>query len=336
MNSEELQRIDSEKMYEVYDKWPQTAKESYEMDLEKFDVKNIDHIVFAGMGGSGTIGDVMSSLLSKDDIHVSVVKGYLLPKTVDSNTLVALTSISGNTDETLTILRNNLKSNAKFITFSSGGKLQELSQKNNIPHRVISEYHSPRASFLAFLYAIINILEDVLPLKRTDVTESFLKLNEVKNEINSSNLNEKNYALNLAERIYNIPLIYYPWGLQPAAVRFKNSMQENAKTHAIIENVVESSHNGIVAWEKPTKLQPILLQGTDDYAKTKERWKILKEFFNEKDITYQEIFSKNGSILSKLVCLIYQLDFTSIYNAVLSGINPSPVNSINFIKKRLL
>ena len=129
MNSKELERIDSEKMYEVYDKWPQTAKESYEMNLEKFNVKDVDHIVFAGMGGSGTIGDVMSSLLSKDDIHVSVVKGYLLPKTVDSNTLVVLTSISGNTDETLTVLKNNLKSNAKFIAFSSGGKLQELSQK---------------------------------------------------------------------------------------------------------------------------------------------------------------------------------------------------------------
>ena len=335
MNSKELQMVDSKKMYEVYDKWPQTAQESYEMHLEKFNVKNIDHIVFAGMGGSGTIGDVMSSLLSKDDIHVSVVKGYLLPKTVDSSTLVVLTSISGNTDETLTILRNNLKSTAKFITFSSGGNLQELSQKNNISHYSITEYHSPRASFLTFLYSIINVLEDVLPLKRADVSESFLKLNEVKNEINSSNLNEKNYALNLAEWISDIPLMYYPWGLQSAAVRFKNSMQENAKTHTIIENVIESSHNGIVAWEKPTKLQPILLQGADDYVKTKERLKIVKEFFNERDIRYKEIFSKDGSILSKLVCLIYQLDFTSIYNAILSGIDPSPVNSIDYIKDRL-
>jgi len=335
MNSKELLRIDSEKMYKIYDKWPQTAKESYEMNLEKFNVKDVDHIVFAGMGGSGTIGDVMSSLLSKDDIHVSVVKGYLLPKTVDSNTLVVLTSISGNTDETLTILRNNLKSNAKFIAFSSGGKLQELSQKNNISHYSIPEYHSPRASFLTFLYSIINVLEDVLPLKRTDVIESFLKLDEVKNEINSSNLNKKNCALNLAKWISDIPLMYYPLGLQAAAVRFKNSMQENAKTHTIIENIVEASHNGVVAWEKSTKVQPILLQGIDDYVKTKERWKIIKEFFNENGIKYQEVFSKNGSILSKIVCLIYQLDLTSIYHAAMSGIDPSPVNSIDFIKTRL-
>jgi len=335
MNFEELQKIDSEKMYEVYDKWPQLAKESFEANLEKFNVKDIDHIVFAGMGGSGTVGNVMSSLLSKEDIHVSVVKGYLLPKTVDLNTLVILTSISGNTDEMLTILTNNLKSNAKFLTFSSGGKLQELSQKNNISYRTISGYHSPRASFLTFLYSIMNVLEDVLPLKHADVTESLQKLDEVKNEINSSNLNEKNYALNLAKWISDIPLIYYPLGLEAAAVRFKNSMQENAKTHTIIENVVEASHNGVVAWEKPTKIRPILLQGADDYIKTKERWKILKEFFNEKDIEYQEVFSKDGSILSKLVCLIYQLDLTSIYHAAMSGIDPSPVNSIDFIKSRL-
>ena len=213
--------------------------------------------------------------------------------------------------------------------------MQELSQKNNISHYTVSELHSPRASFLTYLYSIINALEDLLPLKRADTTESFRKLDEVKNEINSSNLNDKNNALKLAKWISGIPLMYYPSGLQAAAVRYKNSMQENAKMHTIIENIVEASHNGVVAWEKPTEVQPILLQGVDDYIRTKERWKILKEFFNEKDIKFQEVFSKDGSILSKLVCMIYQLDFTSIYHAVLSGTDPSPVNSIDYIKNRL-
>ena len=31
-----IDKVDSQKMCEVYDKWPQTAKESYEMNLEKF------------------------------------------------------------------------------------------------------------------------------------------------------------------------------------------------------------------------------------------------------------------------------------------------------------
>lgn len=77
-------------MHKVYDKWPQIAKESYESDLVSVDFKDIDHIVFSGMGGSGVLGDFFSSILSKTDIHVNVVKGYHLPKTVDSNTLVVI------------------------------------------------------------------------------------------------------------------------------------------------------------------------------------------------------------------------------------------------------
>jgi glucose/mannose-6-phosphate isomerase len=33
--------------------------------------------------------------------------------------------------------------------------------------------------------------------------------------------------------------------------------------------------------------------------------------------------------------LIYLLDMASIYNAAISKIDPSPVNSIDFVKKRL-
>ena len=44
------------------------------------------------------------SILSKANIHVNVVKGYLLPKTVDSNSLVITVSVSGNTSETLAVL----------------------------------------------------------------------------------------------------------------------------------------------------------------------------------------------------------------------------------------
>jgi glucose/mannose-6-phosphate isomerase len=130
-------------------------------------------------------------------------------------------------------------------------------------------------------------------------------------------------------------MIYYPWGLQAAAVRFKSSLQENAKSHAIIEDVIEASHNGVMAWEKPSDVKPILLQGQDDYVKTKERWKILKEYFAQNNIDYKEIVSVKGSILTKLVCLIYLLDYASIYHAIIKGTDPSPVKSIDFIKARL-
>ena len=322
-------------MYEVYDRWPQIASDNFSTNFSKVDIKNIDHIVFAGMGGSGTIGDVFASILSKTDIHVSIVKGYLLPKTVDDNTLVVSTSISGNTLETISILKNVEKLNAEFVALSSGGIMEKYCKDKKIKYYKIKEEHSPRASFMAFLYSTLNILEQIVPVKKTDVSKSIQSLFNVQKLISSKNLNKTNEALQIAEWIKEIPLVYYPWGLQSAAIRFKNSMQENAKMHIITEDVIEASHNGIVAWDKPKNIQPILIQGKDDYVKTKERWEIIKELFREKGIPYKEIFSQEGNILSKLVCLIYLLDYVSIYNAIISKTDPTPIKSIDFIKKRL-
>ena len=335
MEISDIQRYDSEKMYEAYDNWPKLAKEYYEKDFSKLEIDDVDHIVFAGMGGSGTIGDIISSILSRNNIHVNVVKGYLLPKTVDSNTLVVTTSVSGNSKEALTILQNAKKSKGKFLAFSSGGKMKKYSIKNKIPYYEIPEIHSPRASFSCYLYSILNVLEDVIPIKKQDVKESISLLMKTRKKISSTNLTNSNPALSLAKWISGFPIIYYPWGLHSAAIRFKNSLQENAKIHVFAEDIIESSHNGIVAWEKRSKIKPILIVGRDDYIKTKERWKVVKKFFELNKIQYNEVRSANGNILTKLVNLIYLLDYTSIYLAVLSKTDPTPVKPIEFIKSRI-
>jgi len=335
MNVKDLEKIDSKKMYQAYDKWPEIAKNGFGSDFKKFDSKGIDHIVFSGMGGSGSIGDVISAILSKEDIHVSNVKGYHLPKTVDSNSLVISTSVSGNTKETLTVLEKAQKTDAKIAIFSSGGMIQKFSKTHNLFFQEISMMHSPRASFPKFLFSILNILREIIPIKKTDVEEAISSLEITRNTIFSNNLTEDNISLKLAEWIKDIPLIYYPWGLQSTAIRFKNSLQENSKIHAITEDVIEACHNDIVAWEKNSKVQPILIRGYDDHIKTIERWNILKEFFNEKGIEYFEIESVSGNILSKIVNLVYLLDYSSIYNAVLNQIDPTPVNAIDFVKSRL-
>ena len=335
MKISDIQRYDSNKMYETYDHWPKLAKQYYEKDFSKLEIDDVDHIVFAGMGGSGTIGDIISSILSKTNIHVNVVKGYLLPKTVDSDTLVVATSISGNTDEVISILKNYKNTKARIISFSSDGDLEKVSIENNIKHIKIPQSHSPRASLPSFLYSILNVLENVIPIKKNDIMESISKLEQTQKLISSSNLNEKNLSLSLANWIKNIPIIYYPWGLQATAIRFKNSLQENAKIHTISEDVIEACHNGIVEWENKTSIQPILIQGYDDYIKTKERWKIFKEFLQSKQIDFKEVNSGDGNILSKIMHLIYLLDYSTIYHAIESKIDPSPVKPIEFIKSRI-
>ena len=229
----ELEIVDKSGMHIVYDNWPKIALESFESNCKPIDFDNIHHIVFAGMGGSGAIGDIFSSILSKTKIHVSVTKGYHLPNTVDSNTLVVSTSVSGNTVETMAVLESAYKKNAKIIAFTSGGKMLEYCIKNGIEHRVVSQYHSPRASFTSYLYTILKVLYSTLEIKESDILESIRELEKICEHINSSNLSENNPSLNIAKWLPDIPMIYYPFGLQPVAIRFKNVLQENTKKHDI-------------------------------------------------------------------------------------------------------
>ena len=330
-----LEKFDSQGMHKVYDIWPKIAKESYFSNLDQIQYEKYPHIVFAGMGGSGAIGDIFSAILSKTNTHVTVVKGYHLPKTVTSDSVVVISSISGNTIETISMLENAIQLKSKIIVFSDGGKIKEICKEKNIPHRNIKKYHSPRTSFTSFLYAMLHVLKPIIPIEENDIVQSINKMEDISIKINSKNIIKENPAIQIAEWINDVPVIYYPWGLEPVAIRFKNSLQENSKIQAVIEDVIESCHNGIVTWDKKNNFQPILIRGQEDYDKTKERWEILKEFFREKNINYKEIVSEEGNILTKIICLIYLLDYASIYLAVKLKTNPTPVNAIDYVKKKL-
>ena len=54
-----------------------------------------------------------------------------------------------------------------------------------------------------------------------------------------------------------------------------------------------------------------------------------------KKIDYKVIKSVKGNILSKIMNLIYTLDYSTLYLSALRKIDPSPVKSIDFIKKKL-
>ena len=213
--------------------------------------------------------------------------------------------------------------------------MEKYCKNNNTRFQRISRIHSPRASFTNYLYSILNILEPILPIESNDINESILVLEKTKKNIFSENLDKNNKSLELAKFIKDVICIYYPSGLQAPAIRYKNCLQENTKIHAMVEDVIETCHNGIVAWEKKSNVRPILIQGKDDHVKTRERFSVIKEYFDNKNIDYRMVESVNGSILTKIINLSYLLDYSSIYASVLNKIDPTPVQSIEYVKKKL-
>lgn len=333
----EAVRLDADPsgMHRVYDRWPQLAREAYEGHAEPAMDYRFDHLVFAGMGGSGALGDLFYSLLSRSRVHVDVVRGYKLPYTTGPGSLVVATSVSGMTAETLSVLRSAKKTGCRTVGFSSGGPLEAACLADGIPHYRIPAEHSPRASFVSYLYSMLGVLAPVLPAGPREVRESLGQLESLASTISSSSPPGSNPALELASWLSGTPVILYPWGLRAPAVRFKNSLQENAKTHAMTEDVIEHCHNGIVAWESPSDAQPVMIRGADDGPTTRERWKILAEYFDERSVQYRKVDSPRGGLLAKLVGLVYVLDYASVYLALLRRTDPAPVASIDYLKSSL-
>ena len=320
-------------IYSAYDAWPEMASEAYEGSPGAIDASGVNHVVFAGMGGSGALGDFAAALMSGLDMHVSMVKGYNLPRTADAETLVVCSSVSGNTSETLTVLEKAAAASCRTLSFSSGGAMRDYCRRNSLPHRTVKASHSPRASFASFLYGILAALGDVAGTGPRDVAESVRVMERTRADVTREGPNP---ARDLAEWLTGMPVVYYPWGFKAAAVRFKNSLQENAKSHAIVEDVLEASHNGIVAWESPSAARPVIIRGPDDNPKTKERWDIFGEYFDSRGIPYRTVRSVEGHILTKLVNLVYMLDYTTLYLADIRGVDPTPVDSIEFVRRRTL
>lgn len=336
MNKFQLSKYDISGMCKIYDKWPEIAEEIYENNsYEIVDFKNIKHVAFAGMGGSGSVGEIFSSILSKSGIHTSIIKSHLLPKTVNNETLVVLTSISGNTEESLSIIQEAKKKKIKIIAYTSGGQMKEFCYNNQIKFEHIEKIHSPRTSLVSGLYIMLKTLGPQFHISRTEVLNSINQMKKTRDKSNSSLLNDKNLSIKLAEWISGIPVIYYPEGLKAAAIRFKNSLQENSKLHVIAEEVLEACHNGIMSWERSTNMKCILIRGADDHYKTKIRLEIIKQYFNEKNISFYEVNSVSGELLSKIINLVYHLDYTSIYHAIINQVDPSPLESIEYIRNHM-
>lgn len=78
---------------------------------------------------------------------------------------------------------------------------------------------------------------------------------------------------------------------------------------------------------------PILLRGQNDFNKTMEN---IKRIFVYSEIDYYEIISVKGSILTKLINLIYLFYYATVYRVVLFRTVPLSVKSIDHmpIQKR--
>lgn len=313
-------------------------KSSTYSDLKKRS-SDIRHIVLCGMGGSAIAGDFIRSLYYDClSLPFIVCRDYVLPSFVSEQTLILASSYSGTTEETLSALAQAQKQKAIVVTLSSGGAMADIARQQGYFHLSIPKGYQPRQVIgyaLTFLHGLMaHLFWNQLP------DEDFC---ECENYIVSKKAffsDERNPFVAMAASIRNQPVILYASErMYPVALRLKGQINENAKWPAFANAVPEMNHNEIVGWQTIEKnsspnFSVILLRDPHDHPKVKRRFDLIEEILNQKTMVHT-ITSEGTSLFTRFMSLIYSGDWLSYYMAILHHQDPTPVDIITELKRKL-
>ena len=307
------------------------------------DGRQISNIVLAGMGGSGLAASLVKVWLKPElDIPIEIVRGYDLPDFVGKQSLIIISSYSGNTEEELSCLQQAIERGSQIGIISSGGELLELSIKNDIAYVPLPIKLQPRMAVIYGLRALVNLLAHFKVIGNHKLVEIY----EVHDWLYEESLKwspdvpvKDNYAKQLAQLSVGKTAVFYGGALTaPVAYKWKISWNENAKNLAFWNELPEFDHNEFMGWtshpvEKPFIVFDII--SNLEHPQILKRFKISDKLLSGKRPKSNVIELKGDTLIAQLLWGSILADFTSIYLAILNNVNPTPVPLIEKLKEEL-
>ena len=326
--------LDSAKLYDKAAKLAQKIQVNYPKP---------DNIIVAGMGGSGIGGDLLKDWArNKAPVTIEVNREYQLPVYAGKRSLVLITSYSGDTEESLGAFLDALKRKCMIFCLSSGGALLENAEKLNVPYLRVPSGMPPRAA-LPYLFVPLLLGMEKMRLvsgASEELSEARILLEKVSKDNSPGKPAKENLSKTLALGIDHTAPVVYGFGFyRSVAERFKQEFNENSKIPAKWEVFSELNHNEIVGWERAGELgkcfSAIFIRDKEEPTEIRSRIEITKELVGRAGVGIFEVPAQGKSPLAKMLATICIGDFTSIYLALLHGVDPTPVKTVNYLKDTL-
>ncbi len=294
-----------------------------------------ENIIICGMGGSAIPGDILVTLRPLD---IFTHKSYGLPPQAGNESLIICISYSGDTEETLSAFSEAVDRKLAVVTISTGGKLEKLSKKYNIPFVKIPPPIIPPRLALGYMFsALCQILVNQGVLGEEIVKEILavgVSLNPEKIE---------NQGKKLTKKIFQkIPIIYTPKQFQEIGLIWKNSLNETAKILAITNYFPELNHNETVGFWKINEMQienekisVLILRDPKEHPRILKQMAITKEIIEKEGVQVEFIEISGKSMLEKIFSTVVLGFWTSYWLALEYKIDPTPIKAIEELKRRL-
>ena len=293
-------------------------------------------VLCLGMGGSGAGGMFLSTLADNSGgLPFVVWRDYGLPSWWGPEWLVIATSYSGNTEETISGVREVLDSGGTVIGISSGGELKEiLSNSDGSLFVSVPGGQMPRSAFghlfgtqLSVCWAL-GIMEKPSGKEINDMIQR-LRSSSIEFDISGGN----GLVVTMAESMLDNQIgIIAPTMLISAARRFANQLNENSDVFARPSELPEMNHNEIVAWASTNDSQHSIIyfscEGIHPRVSSRMNW-MLENIENHNSWI---IDCEGESLLERLLYASHISDWISIALALLRGVDPSEMASIDELK----
>ena len=332
-------------LYNFHEQFKLGMKIAESSDYMVIDSSDVDVVIVAGMGGSAIGADLLRCYaLYELRIPLFVNRDYLLPGFTDENTLVILSSYSGNTEETLSAFETARFLGAKIFAITSNGQVASLAQDLRIGFLEIPPGLPPRCALgysfvpLTSLFAMWGFI----PEQKEALETTMYALHKGAEKLEKGILEEQNVAKQLARKLHGkLPLIYSSPRLEAVATRFRGQINENAKFLAYSAVIPEMNHNELVGWKNLSGfkdyLQPIFLLDPDDHPRNRFRMNFVSNVMRELGVEplILEPPQLDAPFMTRMFELIQLGDFTSYYLALLNEEDPKPVKIIDSLKSAL-
>ena len=301
------------------------------------------NVLVSGMGGSGIGGDLLKDWAKKrTSVPIEVNRDYELPKFAGKKTLVFITSYSGDTEETLSAFLDALNRKCMIFCVSSGGALLENAERLGVPYLRVPTGIPPRAALPYMFVPLLIYMEKAGLVENAskELAEAIALLEKISRENAPDKSAVENYAKALALNIGKTsPIIYGSGFYRSVAIRFKQQFNENSKVPAKWDVFSELNHNETVGWERAGELDKcfsvIFLKDREEPTEIQSRIEITEELIEQAGVEPLEIEAQGKSSLARVLSTILIGDFTSVYLAVLRGVDPTPVKTVNYLKDQL-
>jgi len=310
------------------------------IDLKKLKGSKFSSIIVTGLGGSAISGDLALNLL-KDELKLPylVNRNYSLPLFAGENTLLIVSSYSGNTEETIEVFRQGIERGCKIVAITTGGVIGKIANENNVPVVQLQKGFQPRYSLGLSFFSLLKVLQELNVVgDQTDFVNQIINLWRKNGDAFSK---EGNDAYNRATKIIGyIPIIYSAADISSAVgYRLKCQFNENAKLHAFHNTIPELNHNEIIGWEdyleKQFQTKAIYIIDKVYHTQIKKRFEITEEIISKAGIETVFLESSENDFKVRMMDLIYLCDWISYYTGILRKKDPSEIENINILKKRL-